>query len=701
MAGRERLRIVSERIEAFLEAERMQLASWTPVMLGGGIASWFLLPGFGYWIAAVGGCVAVALAGLAMMRWRPGARLATLTFWAALLIAAGLVLPWAKSALVGGPFLERPYYGVVQGRIVSRDDLPARAMTRLVLQTGAQEGLPPRVRINIPDDLFANPAARTALVPGAVVSVRARLLPPAGPALPYGYDFARTAWFEGLGASGSALSAPEIVTPGSGEGALTRWRRDLAAHIRQQVGGSAGAIAATLATGDRGAIPDQDAEAMRDSGLAHLLSISGLHVSAVIGATWFAIMRILALFPALALRIRLPVVAAVGGAAAGIGYTLLTGAEVPTLRACIAALLVLVALVAGRDPISMRLIACGAFLVLLFWPEALLGPSFQLSFAAVAAIVALHQSDPMKRFLGPREEGIGLRCGRYVAALFVTGLIIEFTLMPIALFHFHKAGLFGAIANLAAIPLATMVIMPLVALALVGELVGLGAPLWALAGWAIDLLLGLARTTAEQPGSVLRLPPMGRTAFALFVFGGLWLFLWMGRARFVGLLVMALGLVLLVTRPSPDILVMQGGGHAAFVAEDGRLVTARERIGDYNWQLLSEHAGFRGDPLPLRQWEQARCSADFCTVTMMRGGKTWAVLISMSRDYVPERALAAACRRADLVISDRALPYSCRPRWTRLDGPRLRREGGVSIRLASHDIVGVAELAGGHEWEMR
>jgi ComEC/Rec2-related protein len=289
--------------------------------------------------------------------------------------------------------------------------------------------------------------------------------------------------------------------PGAKDGAQTL-RVRLSEYIHEQVDGSAGGIAAALVAGDRGAISEADEEAMRRSGLAHLLSISGLHVTAVVGFAMFLAMRSLALSRRLALGgYVLPLAAAVAALAGG-GYTLLAGAEVPTLRSFIAALLVLVAFLMGREAMTLRLVAAGALIVLLWRPESLAGPSFQLSFAAITAIVALHEGKAMQRFLARREEPWVLRFGRGVAGLVITGLAVEVALAPIALFHFHKAGLYGALANVIAIPLTTFVIMPMEALALLFDSVGLGAPFWWVAEQALNGLIWLAHSVADAPGAV-------------------------------------------------------------------------------------------------------------------------------------------------------------------------------------------------------
>jgi len=245
-----------------------------------------------------------------------------------LAIAAGTGTIWTKSALVGQPAIERPMVAWIEGSVLERQEQSSRDRVRLTIATRLAEFSDAvKVRVNVPDT-----RGSAGLEKGARVRLQARLMPPAPPMLPGGYNFARTAWFSGLAATGSALSRVELLDPPPARWGLERTQQALSRYVRTQLSGSQGAIAATLASGDRGAIAETDAQAMRDSGLAHLLSISGLHVSALIAVAYVLALRLLALWPWLTLRSRLPVIAAGVGAAMGIFYTLLTGAEVPTVR---------------------------------------------------------------------------------------------------------------------------------------------------------------------------------------------------------------------------------------------------------------------------------------------------------------------------------------------------------------------------------
>ena len=690
-----RLRSLGEGLERLFEAERDQLPLWLPVGLMLGISAWFWLPDRTGWIGFLLGALAIALAFAAFggrARW--GRSIA----WFALAAGLGCALIWWKAERVAAPRLERAQVVEFTGRVESVQALAAERLVRLVVEP-VDQSLAERLRINIDEE------DRTAgLDAGATVRVRAWLMPPAPPAAPGGYDFARAAWFQRIGGTGRAIDV-ELVEPASATSWRARiagWRQRLAAHVRERLGGGAeGGIAAALATGDQYGIPEVDAEAMRRSGLAHLLSVSGLHLTAVVGAVMLLTLKLLALSPTLALRFRLVLTAAAAGALAGIGYTLLTGAEVPTVRACIAALLVLAGIALGREALTLRLVAVGALVVLLLWPETLVGPSFQMSFAAIVAIVALHENPRVKAWLSRRDEGGLSKAGRLLLGLVLTGLAVEIALVPIALFHFHKAGLYGAAANVVAIPLTTFVIMPIEALALLFDLVGLGGPFWWLAGQALELLMSLARAAADAPGAVALLPAMPRGAFALMAAGGLWICLWRTKWRRFGLAPIAAGAAWALATPAPDLIVTGDGRHLALRTESGQLALLRPRAGDYVRETLAELAGTEPEYVELERLPVAACSADLCAANLGRGGRRWRILATRTPQFIRWEAMVRACAEADIVVADRLLPRGCVPRWLKADRSLLRRTGGLSITLGERPRVATtAGQAGRHPWAM-
>lgn len=286
--------------------------------------------------------------------------------------------------------------------------------------------------------------------------------------------------------------------------------------------------------------------------------------------------------------------------------------------------------------------------------------------------------------------------------LFLTGLVIEIALMPIVLFHFHRAGLYGAVANVLAIPLVTFVSMPLIALGLLFDLVGLGAPFWWLTEKSLNLLLAIAHFTSAQPGAVKLMPQMSGLAIALFTGGGLWLALWSGRARLLGFVPAALATVLLLLTPIPDVLIGREGRHVGITitAEDGsrRLLSLRDSRSSYSRDNLLELSSVTTEPIPLAEWEGAQCSPEFCTIMLDRGGRQWTLLLARNREMIEERALAAACERADIVVADRFLPRSCSPRWLKADRRFLQQSGGLALDLANERITRVATSQGEHGW---
>lgn len=675
-----KMRSCLDHLERWLDMEKDHLPLWIPVGLGVGIAVWQY---FGDNAAAVMAifCIAILLFGVWLGEQY---RLSAIAKGIGTTVLLGFAAIAFKSAFVAAPVLPNIWIGEFYARIGKVETLSAREVVRLQLETGNHSGLPPTVRVNLTIEQYRNE-----FKPGAIIRLRARLMPPAGPALPGGYDFARRAWFQGIGATGSALGDVTLHQPSPYVPLFGDSRARLTGHILDNMPPDSGAIGAALITGDQGHITEADAQAMRDSGLAHLLSISGLHVTAVVGFIFLLVSRTLALFPFLALRVAVPLIAASTAALGAVAYTLLAGAEVPTVRSCIAALLVLAALALGRDALTLRLVAFGASVVLLFWPEAMAGPSFQLSFAAVATIVILHDLPWMKRLTERREEALIVRLFRGVCSLVVTGIAIEFILAPIALYHFHKTGLYGAAANVVAIPLTTFIIMPLEAIALLFDVVGFGGPFWWLAGQGVSLILAIAHKVSSLPGAVSMLPSMPDWAFAAIITGALMGGLLRSRARLLGLVPFSIGLIAMITAPRPDLLVTGDGKHLALVSSSGKIALLRSGAGDYVRDMLLENAGTNSEPIAIEDWPGVECSPDICVFDIQREGRRWSVLATRTRYQVPSMEMAAACKRVDIVVSERWLPWSCKPRSTKADRNLLEHSGGLAFYLSQARVDSV------------
>ena len=677
--------------ESWLDGERDQLALWVPITVGLGIGIWQILGAGGLFPLMF---FSVSLALLAFV-CGPNRQLGRVLLFAGIAVAVGYGAISVKSAWVAEPVLAKVWVGELYGRVEKVEILTARETVRLELATDGQQGLPHKIRVNLPADEY-----QSELRNGAIVHLRVRLMPPAGPALPGGYDFARRAWFQQIGATGSALGPISLYRASPRPVWVAETRNALSQHIRLQMPDGTGAMGAALITGDQGNIHEADAQAMRDSGMAHLLSISGLHVTAVVGFLFLLCSRTLALIPPFALRFPVPLISAAFAAFGAVGYTLLAGAEVPTVRSCIAALLVLVALAIGREALTLRLVAFGALVVLLFWPEAMAGPSFQLSFAAVATIVILHDAGWMKRWTERREELFWVRMGRGLVSLVITGVAIELLLAPIALFHFHRTGLYGALANVVAIPLTTFFIMPAQALALILDVAGLGGPFWWLAGQGISAILAIAHYVSGLPGAVSMLPAMPVWSYVSMIAGALIVGLLKSRARWAGLLPFAAGFAAMLLAPRPDILITGDGKHLAVIGVGGDVALLRAGAGDYIRDMLIETAGTAAQPKALEQWPGAECSTDICVIEIQRDGQRWRVLATRTPYPIPSMEMAAACTRVDIVVSDRWLPSSCRPRWIKADRTMLEQSGGLAIYLNDQRLVSVNEDNAHMPWVM-
>ena len=683
-------------VEAWLHDERAQVPLWSPAAFGLGIVLYFMLPWEAQRLAAFAAGLAVAGAGLTI-----AGTAARMLVWTGVLIALGIGIAAYRSADVASPVLRDRYEGDVAGRVEVVEIRSGRGQVRFQLVPD-NPGLPPHIRLSLKSS-----SVPPGLAPGARVRLRAMLLPPQGPSFPSGYDFARMAWFNGVGATGYPLGVPVVTRAAPPPAGIQEWLDDararLTKRIERAVGGDAGAISAAFVTGDQGQISTETNLAMRYSGMAHLLSISGVHIAIVVGGTMWLTRALLALIPWIALRWPLKAISAGAAAIAGIGYTILAGAQVPTVRSCIGTVVVLLGVIIGREALSLRLLAAGGFVIMAVRPEALLGPSFQLTFAAVTGLVALFNSRFGRWLSSPRQNASWLsRTLQHLAGLLVTGVIAEALLSATALFHFNQTGAYGVLANLIAIPWTSFVIMPLLVVALALDPLGIAAPAYWLLGKSMDALIALAVTVAGWPGSVIRLGLMPVTAYALLVGGGLWLFIWQTRARWLGAAPLVVGATLALLSRPPDLLVSADGHHVAVLLdgydEEGpRLALLRDRTGDYLRDVWGGVTASTADAA-IADLPNADCTIDTCVATIGTGSSATRLLATLSKDRIGRPVFAPACARADIVVSDRRLPDWCVPRWLKLDRTALGASGAVAVWLHPRRVETVGERTGDHPW---
>jgi len=454
-------------------------------------------------------------------------------------------------------------------------------------------------------------------------------------------------------------------------------------------------IAAALLTGDRSGIDDAALQAMRDSGLAHLLAISGLHVGLVAGIIFAVARGGLALIGPLAVRYNVKKWAAVIALVGAFAYVLLAGVSVPTQRAYLMTALVLLAVLLDRTSFSFRLVAVAATVVLILAPESLLSPSFQMSFAAAMALIATYEMLRGRLISWMAGQSIAMRPMLYLGGVLLTTLVAGFATGPYAMFHFNRIADYGLLANLLAVPITGLWVMPfgLLALALIpfgAEQIGL-VPM----GLGIDAVLWIAERVAALPGAVSLVPATSGTVLGIITVGLLWLCIWRRRWRLIGIAPIAAGLVLAMVARGPDILV---DGEARLMAardDTGALWLSsrqRARFTGKSWLRLGGQEGSNAWPLREGTAENnMRCDALGCR---QRIQDQWVAFV------LDARALAEDCANADVVISVVPVRGSCPSAHTVVDRFDVWRNGSVAIWLepGGARIASVREVRGNRPW---
>ncbi len=397
-----------------------------------------------------------------MRAWRRRAGLFAAA--AGLALALGFAAAQVQSALVAAPVLkERLGPVTIEGRLEAVDPLPEGArlvIGRLTIDRLAADATPARVRVRLKKD-------DDAAIPGAWLRLTAVLMPPPAPVLPGAFDFERRAWFDRLGAVGYALGSPHWIAPPDAADGAASWRVALQAirarvteRVRAALPGERGAIAAALITGDTHAIPPADADAFRNAGLAHILVIAGLHMGMVAGIAFFALRALMALVPRLALYHPTKKYAAALALALTFGYMLLSGASVSSRRAFAMIGLALLAVLVDRVSLSARAVALAATAVMLMTPEAAMGPSFQMSFAAVAALIACYEAMRPRIALWHSHAGAARRGALYFFGIALTTIVTTLATMPYTIYHFNRFALYSVLANAIAVPITGFWVMP-------------------------------------------------------------------------------------------------------------------------------------------------------------------------------------------------------------------------------------------------
>ena len=643
------------------------------MLFGAGILAYFALPREPeLWALLLILGTAGALA-IANRRSMTAFRLAVI----ATAIVAGTTAMKLRTDLVAAPILAETHVGELTGWVEEIEQFSAsnrRVVVRVQsFEDTATDATPFRVRIAVRGQFDG---VEIGVGIGGLVSLQ----PPPAPVLPGGYDFGRELFYAGIGASGFAYGPPDLVDLGPApfgvrfKKPIADLRRGVGASIEAALPGETGEIANALITGDRGGISDETTEALRRSGLGHILAISGLHMALVAGSVFGFLRAVFALSPGLALRRPIKKWAAAGAFFAAAFYLVLSGASIATQRSFIMLSVVLIAVLLDRRAFSVRNVAIAATIVLLLTPEALLTASFQMSFAATLALIAGFEivSERRRHRLAigpPAERNVWRTIFFWVAALALTSILAGLATAPFAAFHFNRTAPLSLIANLAAMPMLSLIVMPAALITVVLMPLGLEALPLAAMDFGLGYITQIAETVSEWTGASGLVSAAPVAALLVIAVGFIWLCLWRERWRLLGVPVMGVGLVIGAFALQP----------IALVEETGAVVAIRDESGRYS--VLGTGATFdvdtwlRADADP-RSANDARLGDDHCDpvgcAAPLASTGGW---LALSREPA---ALAEDCRIATILVTALVVPADCAAAIV-IDRDVLKRGGAQAI----------------------
>ncbi|MGE0211842.1 MAG: ComEC/Rec2 family competence protein [Parvibaculaceae bacterium] len=692
------------RIPAQLAAGMVDQADrwflWAPVCMAAGIGAYFALPA-----EPPSPVFSLALGMGLLAGWsaRRGRALPASLFTAVLL--AGFVLAKARTEAVRAPVLGATTGAVTVAGTVEDLAKARRGMLRLTIGVDRIDGVVREAwpeRVQVTSRKSENP-----LRVGDFVTLKVRLAPPEGPVEPGAYDPAIGSWFKGVGASGFTFERP-VVDPARAERGWS-WRagvEDVRSGIARRVSAALPAlqagVATALITGERADIPEKVNNDLRASGLYHILSISGLHMSLVGGTAFWLIRALLALSPALALRRPIKKWAAAGSLLVAFAYLLISGADVPTQRSFLMLAVMALAVMLDRPAFSMRNVALAALAILIFEPEAVLSAGFQMSFLAVIGLVAFyeHYSAWRQSRIGHAPvHGMAARALRFVlialAMTAATTLVASLlTALPGA-YHFNRISNHALLGNLLAAPAIGLLVMPFGLLAVVLMPLGLEWLPLQVMGAGIDLTLLAAGWVASLPGAVQTVPSIPASAALIMCLGVLWFCLWRGKLRLVGLPLVMAGLLLTPFTSRPDILIERSARNIAARNGDGALSPALPRKARYaveRWLLKDGDGAMASEAARRGLWS---CEARLCGA-LVRGKR----LV-----YAMEGApVGDLCGTADILVADHPLRRLCPDVPVRIDRFDVWRKGAHALWIGEDGTVTLttaADRRGERPWALK
>ena len=682
-------------IAGLIEEENDRWFLWVPVCFGAGIGFYFALPEE----PAVYTIIAVLCFTLTLCF----ATRRIAFFWTILIACLCATLGFAnakwRTFSVYQPTIERTGgFKLLQGW-VEKTEARLPNGYRITLRPFAalrtkQPALPYRIRYTSRFDEV--PAT------GSAVEVRLRLRAVPEPVMPGGFDFSRKAYYAGLGAVGFALAPAKLLIEApappfdiSLRKKIDELRHGIEHRIRETIPGERGAVVIALITGERGRIPEETLQALRNSGLAHMLAISGLHMAIMAGSVFWLLRAGAAMFPALTLRYPIKKLAAILALLGGAFYLAISGGSIATQRAFLMMAIVFTAILLDRPALTLRNVALAACVILALFPESLLDVSFQMSFAAVTGLVAVYERTSKRIKPAASVQTVWRRLARkagwYVGGIALTTLVAGIAVAPFAAFHFHKLAQFSLIANLLAMPPFGLVVMPSALAVLTSMPFGLEAlPLQVMA-WGIDQVIYVAKEVSSWPAATIRVATMPVASLLALTIGGLWLCLWRKPWRLVGLGIASIGLLMAGSTPRPDVLIGRDGKLLAVRTSADSLSVTGGNKASYSLEQWLRADGDPRDPVSVLKSGGFKCDELACIADVK--GKTVAFVRHPA-------ALDEECARADIVVSQIPLGRPCPNARVTVDRFDLWADGAHALYLDGQSIrvETVAQSRGTRPW---
>lgn len=631
VGGTNQVNLIKDKLIQVFADQRSNLILWIPVFLGVGASIYFSLEAepSGLLTLAIFSAAALMMAAIAVLCRRADDLnqyylpliLISALFWTVTGFAAAKV----QTLSVHTPMLASDSkIAQVEGRVEHLEALEGRKGALVILdQVKVDEWeadkTPKKIRLSI-----RKGADQITL--GDKISVLAKLHATSAPVTPGAYDFQRFYYYQSIGALGFTLKAPVIIQAADQNDwtfALQRLRGKISKTVHETINSRVAGIGVALMTGDRAAIEADDWTALRYSGLAHIISISGLHVVLVAAPVFFVIRLLLAAIPFIALRWPIKKIAAAAALIACTAYVALVVPSVPTYRALLMTGIGLIAIMLDRSPFSMRLVAFAAAVVLIFSPDSIWSASFQMSFAAVIALVAV--ADVMRPYWSGyiRNGGRIRKAIVYVAGSVLTSVVATIATSPFSSFHFQQIASYSVLANVLAIPLTGLIIMPMMIVSFLLLPLGLAGESLRWMGRGIEWMLEIAHSVSNIPGAVIHTPAWPQAALALFSIAGLCLTLLIGRSRWLAAPLTLAGIVLILIAQEPVVLVSSNGKAIMVNTEEGAYVSSRQRekFALETWQKRidvdqEQVVTWPKEGIKRAGTAQVACDAQVCRITL-------------------------------------------------------------------------------------